>query len=354
MKILVIIPSLKRGGAERVASRLTTVWAASHDVLLLLYDEQGPRYPYGGHRLCLDRAARPGLWRKAIRVASRALRIAQVIRRFQPDRVISFMEAANIPAILSAAIVGFRKKLIVSVHNDPSRFPRFYQWAIRLLYPFAHATVAVSEGISSELRRNFGLAKSRVVPIPNPIDVAGAREAVQQEQRGDYILAVGRLNRQKGFDLLLRAYAKMRERIRRPLVILGDGPERSSLLALAEALHVAGDVQLRGSVENPFAIMAAADLMVVSSRYEGWGVALAEAMACGCPAVSFACNYGPSEIIEDGKSGLLVTPENVEELAGRMGDVLENRDLHDRLAAGATERVQRFDAAVVAPLWLET
>jgi glycosyltransferase involved in cell wall biosynthesis len=248
-------------------------------------------------------------------------------------------------------------RVVVSVRNNPTRFPIFYQWLIPWLYQLPRRVVAVSSGVAKALI-SMGVPRAKVRVIHNPISLDEVREkltvcdASLPNIPGRFILGVGRLHPQKGFDLLLQSFAQIRD-LDLHLVILGEGPERAKLQAQAEKLLIASRVHFLGTVDNPFPWYRQAACFVLSSRYEGFPNALLEAMACGCPVVSFDCQYGPSEIIQDGVSGLLIREGDVDGLTQAIHRVLHDAQLRIDLQHGAKERVRDFDVKKIAKLWLE-
>lgn len=354
MKILVIIPSLHRGGAERVVSNLTQEWAKHHAVTLVVFDATSPAYPHGGKQVDLGLAAHSGIARKLLNAFARVFRLARVIRQVQPDRIISFMESANFPAILAALAVGRLDRLIVSVRNDPARFPGFYRVLIPLFYRLPVRVVAVSAGIGKALV-GMGLPAFMVRTIPNPI-ASAAPDDHQSEplalpiQR--FILGVGRLHPQKGFDRLLKAFATL-EMQDLKLVILGEGSERSALEQLTDELGIRDRVLMPGNVADPMPWYRQAACFVLSSRHEGWPNVLMEAMSNGCPVVSFDCNYGPNEIIENGVSGLLVKDGDVARLMVTISCLLTDNELRLRISEAGKRRMKNFTVEKIAPQWHE-
>jgi glycosyltransferase involved in cell wall biosynthesis len=167
-----------------------------------------------------------------------------------------------------------------------------------------------------------------------------------------FLLAVGRLHRLKGFDQLIEAFAQLQD-TNLHLIILGEGAERNNLEVLVKQLGLEKRVLLPGWVSNPLSAYRSARCYVLSSRHESWSMVLVEAMASGCPVVSFACDYGPNEIINHGISGLLVEPGDVDGLSQAIRLVLGDEDLRSRLREGGRRRVEDFRLEVIAPEWLE-
>jgi glycosyltransferase involved in cell wall biosynthesis len=189
--------------------------------------------------------------------------------------------------------------------------------------------------------------------IPNAVPAPTAepfRHAGRSEERA--ILAVGRLEPQKGFDVLLRAFADVaRSRPEWRLRIAGEGPERGRLEALVFDLGIEDRVNLDGVVSDIDAAMRSADLFVLSSRYEGFPNALCEAMASGLPVIATDCPVGPREIVRDGIDGVLVPPEDERALAGAMDRLMDDPASRERLGAAASAIAERFTPVAILDRW---
>jgi glycosyltransferase involved in cell wall biosynthesis len=165
---------------------------------------------------------------------------------------------------------------------------------------------------------------------------------------------VGRLSPEKGFDVLVRAFARIAPWFPDwTLQILGTGPQRGQLEDLADSLGVRDNVRWAGWVEEPESALLESGVFVLPSRYEGFPNALLEAMACGLPCIASACDSGPAEIIRDGVDGLLVPPENVDALADALRQLVSDEDKRARLGRHAVEVTSRFSREAFFGRWEE-
>jgi glycosyltransferase involved in cell wall biosynthesis len=161
------------------------------------------------------------------------------------------------------------------------------------------------------------------------------------------------LHKHKGFDILINAFSEVLNFLPYAhLTIVGDGEERINLETKITQLKLQNKVTLMGAVENPFAIVKASDVYVMSSRLEGWPLVLMEAMAVGKPVISFSCPNGPDEIIQDATQGILVESENESELAKEMIKLASERDKWDSMSKESRKRMESFDVSVIAKKWL--
>ena len=354
MKIMVIIPTLWGGGAERVVSVLTKEWAKSHQVKLILFDASDRVYDYGGRLMDLRVPPSHQALGRVYNFWKRVMRLLGMLRQERPDRIFSFLETANFPAVVASALTGYLDRLYVSGRSNPSWSRAVFRVLLPWLYRLPAGVVAVSMGVKREME-SMGVPTSAISVIPNPI-VRIDRNALGQESVSPlakrFILGVGRLIWLKGFDRLLTTFSGL-DQSDIHLVILGKGDEQSTLVNLAQELGVEERVHFPGHVADIETWYRHAECLVLSSRHEGWPNVLMEAMANGCPVVSFNCKYGPSEIIEDGENGLLVPNGNLDLLGAAINRILDDRYLRLHLVVKGLERARIFDAREIALHWLK-
>ena len=222
---------------------------------------------------------------------------------------------------------------------------------IRRSYRRLDALAVLTQGDLRDYRRALKGARTRIVQIPNAVPpLAGERS----ELSNPVVVAAGRLTPQKGFDLLIRAFAQVvEERPEWTLRIFGDGPQRGRLERMIRERGLEEHVFLMGSVDDLGSELSEASVFALSSRFEGFGLVIVEAMSKGVPVVSFRCRRGPAEIITDGVDGLLVRPRDVRGLAAGMLRLIDDEDERRRLGAAAVQTAARYDLGSVSSRWLE-
>jgi glycosyltransferase involved in cell wall biosynthesis len=232
-----------------------------------------------------------------------------------------------------------------SLIRKPGLYRRAFPHLLRRLYATADALVAVSDWVADDLARLARVRRSRVQVIPNPVVhdglLAQRREGAGhpwlQTRSAPVILSVGRLNGEKNYGDLLRAFARLRRERCARLIVLGEGTERAGLERLAADLGVAEDVSFPGFVSNPYGYMARANLLALSSSYEALPTVVIEALACGCPVVATDCPGGMREILDGGRWGQLVPMGDHEAMKDAMLRTLDGPPSPERLKRRARE-----------------
>src|ERR1044071_1449514 len=378
MKITLVIASLSGGGAERVASVMANYWAERGREISLLTMCGSPlsshfdlhpkvlRHDLGIKPICRSMPDQRSLslllgmlkgcsqaeWNAFIPDFSRILAIREAIVNLNPETIISFIDVTNIRTLLATQGLGL--PVIISEHCDPyhNNLGAGWEGLRQISYPQAKYLTVLTEEAAPYFS---GFMDGRVRVMPNPIPEAARLAHDEPETRhktGRTLLAMGRLAYEKGFDLLLQAFALIAKRQPRwCLQIWGEGPVRSELEHCASALGLRERVQFGGFTKYPFKVMRQADLFVVPSRCEGFSNVLAEAMACGLAVVSFDCPSGPRHIVRDGIDGRLVPPPDVPAMAATLERLMEDEQERQRLAVNALKSVERFGIERVMNLW---
>lgn len=334
-RIALVIGSLQGGGAERVAGILAQGWRGRGHAVDLVTLEPADAVPaYGldpGLRVLRLDGSRPA--RNRLQALGRELanvrKLGRALRELRPDVVVSFLDQTNVLTLL--ACLGSGLPVVVSERSHPGRQPLGRAWRLlrRLTHPLAAALVVQTPEIGRWCRR----FNTNIRVIPNPVlpapEIAGPGS-------GPVLLAAGRLSREKGFDILIRAFALLASRHPQwNLHIHGEGPQLGALEALVRSLRLTDRVALPGWVPDLAARMAQARIFVLASRWEGFPNALCEAMAAGLACVAADCpGGGPAAIIRQEKDGLLVPPDDVPALAGALDRLVSDQELRARLGLG--------------------
>lgn len=356
MKLVLVISSLGGGGAERVMTLLANEWVERGDevTLITLASDRMDRYPLNPsvRRIALDVAGNSANLLAAIGnnlVRIRALRRA--IAASRPDAVISFIAESNVRVLIAAA--GLRVPVIISERTALNGHHMRGVWRTlrRWSYPRATAIVAQTRRSAADLE---ALVRRRVEVIANPVTVEPRPDdAIADERTGTRtLLAVGRLSPEKGFDLLIEAFAQAAPR--HPgwnLVILGEGPLRAALERKVAEHGLGARISMPGFDAHVRRLMRRADLFVLSSRYEGFPNALLEAMTEGLACVSFDCDAGPRELIEHRQNGWLVPAGDVPALAAALDALMGDAGLRAQLGRRARDVSARYSPATILDQW---
>lgn len=353
-KLLLMINSLEGGGAEKVFVSLATHLSVRGDweLCIATLDDVPDAHPApaGVKRVRLD--CRGSILRSMLKAGG-------LISRWRPDVVLSFLTRANCAAVLARRRGDFQciisERVHTTSHLGHGARSRLQRAMVRWLYPRADKVIAVSAGVRDELEHCYGVPAKRITAIPNPV-FADALQRRGQEETGcdlpqEFFVAVGRLVPNKGCEVLLRAFAG-HANTNRALIILGEGPERASLTALARSLGISGRIHMPGYVANPQAFVARATAYVSASRSEGFPNALVEAMSLGRAVISTDCHSGPAEILsgapsgqvrgpEQARWGVLVPVDDITALTAAM-DLMDDTELRTRYETLSRQRLQSY------------
>jgi len=266
-------------------------------------------------------------------------RLVVRLLRIRPAHMVAVGTKANLLCAWATRVPGLEARFWASLHHslssemsgwmEPKRRRRIRLW--RSVLERAEGLIAVSRGVADDFVAATRIERERVRVVYNPIVdsslVARAAESADHPWLAGggppVILGVGRLTGQKDFATLVSAFALVRARRPCRLLIIGEGEERERLEALARMLGMQDALDLAGFQPNPLPFMREARLLVLSSRWEGFGNVLVEALYCGTPVVSTDCPHGPREVLADGKYGRLVPVGDPQALADAIAESLD-------------------------------
>jgi glycosyltransferase involved in cell wall biosynthesis len=358
--ICFVLPSLNGGGAERAAVQILNALDPSRwNRSMYLFAREGP------YLADLDPAIRLTCGAGGSRTR-RWHDLRTFLRRTRPQLIVSFLSYFSVLAAARAAGTGAR--VVFNQQTPMSAFlaDQDYHWqrrwdrrafsmVTRVGYRLADAIVTTSKGVADDLVSQFGVAASRIRVVHNPVDLtavtAAASEPLDPEHARAWsrpvIVAAGRLADAKNYPLLIDAMAHLKRTIRARLFILGQGEREAELRGQIARLGLQDDVVLCGFQRNPWKYIARADVFALSSRYEGFGNVLVEAMACGVPVVATS-SPGTTEIVSPGVDGLLVEDHQPAALAAALARVLSDDDARRGMSQSARIAAERFALPSIA------
>ena len=359
MKILFLLSSMEAGGAERVAALLASSWADRGDDVILM-----PTFSGGGN--CAYPLS-PSVELRFLSdvVGSNPSKLARLralrsfIKSARPEVILSFLPHVNSAALVASA--GLRIPVIACERTYPPKLqpslPLLYRVARRLTYPFATALVGQTEATAAWLRARGG--RALICVIPNP--VADPLPSSPPEVRPNEVLApdrkvvlwAGRFEESKRADVLIDAFARIACALPDwDVVLLGDGPARSSAIALARRHALEGRIHLPGFAGNLIDWYARAGAFVMTSSYEGFPNALLEAMAHGLPSIAFDVLTGPADLSAGGRRLILLPDRNhISALASTLSTLLANEEQRAELGRAALETATDYSRNHVLAMW---
>jgi glycosyltransferase involved in cell wall biosynthesis len=283
------------------------------------------------------------------------LRLARATRAFSPQILHTHLVHADVYGTLAA--LSLRSRLVSTKHNDDPFRAGAFRYVERAFARRVDRVIAITDALARFVVERVGIPAAKVQVVHYGLDEVTAPApggAIDVPDGAEVVLAVGRLVPQKGHEVAVRALpALLRERPHAVLVVLGDGPERAQLQALARSLGVEGSLLLPGHVADVRDWLERARLLVHPSRWEGFGLVSLEAMLAARPVVAARASSAP-EIVVDGETGFLVPPEDPDALAAAVARVLGDEPLARRLGEAGLQRArEQFSVARMADRTVE-
>jgi GalNAc-alpha-(1->4)-GalNAc-alpha-(1->3)-diNAcBac-PP-undecaprenol alpha-1,4-N-acetyl-D-galactosaminyltransferase len=354
LRIALLIHSLHGGGAERLMSQLAARWSSDHDVHLVTWSSvESDLY------VLPPEVSRHGLelqfpsWGILGGLRANWLRVQHMrrkLREISPDFLLSFSDQMNIVALEAARPLG--KPVWISEHSDPAkqRLSRLWEaWRARS-YPTCTGCVALTHGIAAYMEERWITApRMRVIPPAIDPPTPEATGSLPRERRGKNFLFVGRLSREKGVDLLVKAWKRIAVELPDwELIIAGDGEQKAALQELAVDTP---SIRFCGWSSNPWAFYAQADGFVLPSRYEGFPVALLEAMSQGVPAIATRCSSAIDELTLEKRSLMTIPMDSVEALVLAMREFASNASLRQAIGRAGRDVAANYTWTKIGPMW---
>ena len=322
-KISLFLPNLSGGGAQKVIVMLANNFVKRGlDVDLVLVNKSGPYLKNVNKYVNIVDLNKP-------RVLFAIISLFQYFKKNNPDAVLVTIHHISMAVIIAYVLSKASSNVIIRQPNYLSKtipqnfFSKYYLKIVRFFYNKSNRIVAISNGVSSNLKNN-GINK--VTTIYNPLEsdvIELASHKVNLRKTKPLIIGVGRLERQKNFSLLINAFAKVLESLDADLIILGDGSLRIDLENQVRTLNIAEHVKFLGYIDNPYPYIKKADVLVLSSLWEGFGNVILESLAIGTQVVSTDCPSGPSEILNNGEFGSLSLLNDSDDLAKKIVEAVK-------------------------------
>jgi glycosyltransferase involved in cell wall biosynthesis len=360
MRICFVLPSLNGGGAERAAVHiLNGLDAERWDRSMYLFRREGPYLDALNPSIALTSGSGGSRM-------SRWFELRRFLRQSKPHVVMSFLSYFSVLTAARSACVNaqvlFNQQTPMSAFLTDADYDWRHPWHRRLFslvtrigYRLVDGIVTTSRGVADDLINVFGVPGGRIRVVHNPVDLAAIAAAAAEPLEPEYerawkrpaIVAAGRLADAKNYPLLLDAMSKLRKTVPARLFILGEGDREPALREQVARLGLGDDVVFCGFQRNPWKFIARADVFALSSRYEGFGNVLIEAMACGVPVVATS-SPGTREIVSVGTDGFIVDRHEPAALAAALERVLADAALRARLSDGARANANRFALPAIA------
>lgn len=359
-KIIIFIPSLAGGGAERTIVNIIKYLDKNlFQVKLVLVKHLRKYYQENKYEELIRDSCEIIYINRKLSIKSLPYIIfdlSRIIKKESPDLLFSTRFKSNVMMYAAKCIARFKGPIVLreSTNRTEEGINTIEKLLISYAYNRANGVIALSNGVANDLRHNFKIENDKIRVIYNPVDtdeiIKLSNLPVEKKDQHLFskdtisIISVGRLFDQKDHQTLLKAFKLVAERYPVQLLILGQGPLESELKSLSEKLCINDKVHFLGFKKNPYVYMKCSDLFVLSSKFEGFGHVLVEAMVVKTPVISSNCPSGPEEVLCGGEYGELFPVGNYEDLAKKIMRMLEDKHRSNQLVEKSSSRVNDFKA----------
>ena len=349
-KLIVCMGTLLAGGAERVLCSLSTAFADAYDeVEYVMWLPSGVFYDLDPRVKVVSVVEESGSNKRLLH----AWWFRRKVKKEKPTMILSFMAMCNF--IVTLSVLGLKCRVVVSERNDPRFFKRGKRLRKFIYWLYARKNV---KGVVMQTKPNKdflpAFLQHKAAVIYNPVNIPeDTKGKGLRAQKKDLVVSVGRLERQKGQDVLIRAFAKFHAKYPNyNLTIYGDGSKRARLQSLVKELGVEEHVSLPGRIKNVPEAIAPAKMFVLTSLYEGMSNALLEAMAIGIPCISTRVS-GSTDLITDHENGLLTDVGDVDGIADAMGFIASHPEEAHVYAVNAIQTMNNLELSKISQTWID-
>lgn len=351
-KIGFVIGTLSSGGAERVISTLSNEMIERFDITIITLVKSSPFYALDDRIklvYCFEEIDQPKSMFDSIRLNyNLTRRISQLAKKEGINILIGFITSANIITAIAAKIN--RIPCIISERNNPlmNEVPKFWVILRGIVYPMANTLVLQTKGVKRIYEKKIKSHKLSILPNPISADLTKLRDnSIKKE---NIILSVGRLDKNKAHEQLITAFHTIRPEGWK-VQIIGDGVKKQELLDLISSYNLGDKIEIISKVKNIHKYYNEASVFVFTSKTEGFPNALLEALHFGLPCISTNCNFGPSDLIEDGVNGNLIPVNNLEALTTKLSNLLSDKDLQKQFSIKGKQSTEKYISKNVVAQW---
>ena len=351
-KIGFVIGKLSSGGAERVISTLSNELVERFDITIITFTKSTPFYALD-ERIkvvsCQDEVQQPSSMFDSLKLNYILVkRISKIAIKEQVDILIGFITSANILTTIAAKLN--RIPCIISERNNPlvEEVPKLWVILRRFVYPLANSLVLQTKGIKKIYEKK--IRPYKITILPNPISSELSKQRTNTIKHEKIILTVGRLDKNKCHDELITAFYAINPKEWK-VKIIGEGAKKQELNELIESYNLSEKVKIISKVKDIHKFYNEASIFVFTSKTEGFPNALLEAMHYGLPSISTDCNFGPSDLINDGINGYLVPVNDQVELTNKLSGLINDEKLQNQFSKKAKETTENYVSEKVIAKW---
>lgn len=351
-KIGFVIGTLSSGGAERVISTLSNELIERFDITIITFAKSTPFYTLDDRIKvvsCMAKADKPKSMLDSLKLNyNLAKRISSISKQEGINILIGFITSANVLTVIAAKLNGIPS--IISERNNPlvEDVPRLWEILRKYTYPKTDALVLQTNGIKKLYEKKIRPHKITILPNPISADLSKLRAFNPKEE--NIILSVGRLDKNKCHDELITAFHTINPKSWK-VKIIGDGNKKQELTELIKKYDLTNRIEIISKVKNIDKYYNEASIFVFTSKTEGFPNALMEAMHFGLPCISTDCNFGPSDLINNGENGFLIPVNDQERLTEKLSQLISDKNLQQKFSENAIRTSEKYMSKNVVSQW---